>query len=386
MSSDTFLGYQRPDGTVGIRNLVAVISVMDNCNPVTRRIAEAVQGTIYLPGSYIRGQLGKDRETTLKVTAGLGINPNVAAVVVVGLEPVTTEELVKLIKVSGKPVESVDVQLCGGTIQSIAEGTKAAARMVREASRQRRKAFPLSHLNIGLECGGSDTTSGLASNPSIGIVADYIVAAGGKAIITETSEFFGAEHIFAERAINSDVKERILHEVRSLEADIIGLGIDLRGSNPSRDNIRGGLTTIEEKALGAMSKSGHSPVVDVLSYGQAPIKAGLHFMAGPAPAVESITGLAAGGCQLCLFSTGVGNPIGHQVATVIKVSGNRNTLGMMSDNVDFDASGILERNETIEAVGANLTRYMLSVANGELTTSEILDTRESAISRFGFSM
>jgi altronate dehydratase large subunit len=386
MSKDTFLGYERADGSVGIRNLVAVISVMDNCNPVTRKVAEAVQGTVYLPGSYIRGQLGKDREITLKVTAGLCTNPNIAAVVVIGLEPVTTQELVKLIETSGKPVAAVDMQLAGGTIQSIAEGTKAAARLVREASRQQRKAFALSFLNIGLECGGSDTTSGLASNPSIGIVADYIIAAGGKAIITETSEFFGAEHIFAERAVDDDVKQRILHEVRSLEKDIIGLGIDLRGSNPSRDNIRGGLTTIEEKALGAMAKSGHSPVVDVLSYGQAPTKAGLHFMAGPAPAVESITGLAAGGCQLCLFSTGVGNPIGHQVATVIKVSGNRNTLQMMSDNVDFDVSGILEKNETIQAVGERLTRYALSVASGELTTSEVLDTRESAISRFGFSM
>jgi altronate dehydratase large subunit len=386
MNDETFLGYERPDGSVGIRNLVAVISVMDNCNPVTRAVAGAVQGTIYLPGSYIRGQLGKDREITLKVTAGLCLNPNIAAVVVIGLEPRTTQELVNLIKPSGKPVESVDIQLAGGTIQSIAEGTKAAARLVRAASRQQRKSFPLSFLNLGLQCGGSDTTSGLASNPSIGVVADRIVAAGGKAIITETSEFFGAEHIFAERAVSANVKERILHEVRALEADIMALGIDLRGSNPSPDNIRGGLTTIEEKALGAMAKSGRGPVVDVLSYGQAPTKPGLHFMAGPAPAVESITSLAAGGCQLCLFSTGVGNPIGHQVMTIIKLSGNRNTLQSLADNIDFDVSGILEKNESITAVGERLMKYALSVASGELTTSEVLDTRESAISRFGFSM
>jgi altronate dehydratase large subunit len=305
---------------------------------------------------------------------------------VIGLEPRTTQELVNLIKPSGKPVESVDIQLAGGTIQSIAEGTKAAARLVRAASRQQRKSFPLSFLNLGLQCGGSDTTSGLASNPSIGVVADRIVAAGGKAIITETSEFFGAEHIFAERAVSANVKERILHEVRALEADIMALGIDLRGSNPSPDNIRGGLTTIEEKALGAMAKSGRGPVVDVLSYGQAPTKPGLHFMAGPAPAVESITSLAAGGCQLCLFSTGVGNPIGHQVMTIIKLSGNRNTLQSLADNIDFDVSGILEKNESITAVGERLMKYALSVASGELTTSEVLDTRESAISRFGFSM
>lgn len=384
--SGTFWGYARPDGSVGIRNVIAVISVMDNCNPVTRAVALAVQGTIYLPGSYIRGQLGKDRQITLNVTAGLCLNPNVAGVVVIGLEPGTTQELVKLIKPSGKPVVAVDIQLAGGTIQSIAEGTRAALRLSREASRLRRQEFPLSRLNVGLECGGSDTTSGLASNPSIGVVADAIVAAGGQAIITETSEFFGAEHIFAERAATPEVKARILDVVRGLEKDIIGLGIDLRGSNPSLDNIRGGLTTIEEKAMGAIAKAGKSAVIDVLDYGVAPTKPGLHFMAGPAPAIESITGLAAGGCQMCLFSTGVGNPIGHQVATVIKISGNRNTLSMMPDNIDFDVSGIIEKDETIRDVGERLVQYVLSVANGELTTSELLDTRDSAISRFGFSM
>lgn len=382
----TFMGYERPDGSVGIRNLIAVISVMDNCNPVSRAIAEAVKGTVYLPGSYIRGQLGHDREITLNVTAGLCLNPNIAGVVVIGLEPRTTAELVNLIKPSGKPVESVDIQLSGGTIASIAEGTRLAARLAREVSRQQRKPCPVSKLIIGLECGGSDTTSGLASNPSIGVVSDSVVMDGGTTIITETSEFFGAEHLFAERAENASVRDRFLHEVNALEKEIVALGIDLRGSNPTQDNIRGGLTTIEEKALGAMAKAGSSTLRDVLSYGQRPIKAGLHFMAGPAPAVESITGLAAAGCQLCLFSTGVGNAIGHPISTVIKVSGNRNTLNAFADNVDFDVTGILEKNESIKSAGDRLLDYVMSVANGEQTTSEILGTTESAISRFGPSM
>lgn len=386
MSAGSFLGYARPDGSVGIRNQIAVISVMDNCNPVSRAVAAAVQGTVYLPGSYIRGQLGRDREITLNVTAGLCRNPNIAGVVVIGLEPGTTQELVKLIAPSGKPVEAIDIQLSGGTIQSIAAGTQAAMRLARDASRQRREAFPLSRLHLGLECGGSDTTSGLASNPVIGVVADAVVAAGGTATITETSEFFGAEALFAARARSPEVSERILHTIRSHEQDIIALGVDLRGSNPSPDNIRGGLTTIEEKALGALAKSGKSPVVDVLAYGQSPSRTGLHFMAGPAPAVESITGLASGGCQLCLFSTGVGNPIGHPVSTVVKVSGNRNTLTTMPDNVDFDATGVLEQGRTVKALGDELLAYVLSVASGERTTSELLDTRESAISRFGISM
>lgn len=383
--STTFLGYRRGNA-VGIRNMVAVISVMDNCNPVTRAVADAVQGTVYLPGSFIRGQLGRDRAITLKVTAGLCLNPNIAAVVAIGLEPRTTRELVELLSASGKPVEWVDIQEAGGTINSIAKGTRAAARLVRHVSKQRREEFPLSSLVLGLECGGSDTTSGLASNPSIGVVSDKVVGAGGTAIITETSEFFGAEHLFAERAASTEVRTKFISEIETLEKEIIALGIDLRGSNPTPDNIRGGLTTIEEKALGAMAKAGKSELVGVLGYGDVPERSGLHFMSGPAPAVESITGLAAGGCQLCLFSTGVGNPIGHQVATVIKISGNRNTIEGMSDNVDFDVSSILEKDESIASAGSRLFEYVLSVASGELTTSEILDTRESAISRFGPSM
>jgi altronate dehydratase large subunit len=382
----TFWGYERPDGNVGIRNLVAVISVMDTCNPVTRAVAQAVKGTVYLPGSFIRGQLGNDRAITLKATAGLCLNPNVAAVVIIGLEPTTTRELQELIKPSGKPVEVVNIQLAGGTINSIAEGTRAAASLARQASKQVRKQFPLSKLTLGLECGGSDTTSGLASNPSIGIVADKVIAAGGKAIISETSEFFGAEHLFSERAADSAVKERFLREVNAAEQDIINQGVDLRGSNPTPDNIRGGLTTIEEKALGAMAKAGSSPLVGVLGYGDIPSRPGLHFMNTPAPAVESITGLAAAGCQLGLFSTGVGNPIGHPVMTVLKVSGNRNTIDTFSDNVDFDVSAVLEKNESIMSAGSRLYEYAVAVASGELTTSEILSVQESGISRFGLSM
>lgn len=382
----TFWGYERPDGNVGIRNLVAVISVMDTCNPVTRAVAQAVKGTVYLPGSFIRGQLGNDRAITLRATAGLCLNPNIAAVVIIGLEPTTTGELKELVMPSGKPVEVVNIQLAGGTINSIAEGTRAAARFARDASRQVRKPFPLSKLTLGLECGGSDTTSGLASNPSIGIVADKVIGAGGKAVISETSEFFGAEHLFSERAADVAVKERFLREVNAAEQDIIRQGVDLRGSNPTPDNIRGGLTTIEEKALGAMAKAGSSPLVGVLGYGDSPSRPGLHFMNTPAPAVESITGLAAAGCQIGLFSTGVGNPIGHPVMTVLKVSGNRNTIDTFSDNVDFDVASVLEKNESIMSAGSRLFDYAVAVASGELTTSEVLSVHESAISRFGLSM
>lgn len=382
----TFLGYQRADGSVGTRNVVAIVSVMDNSNPVARAVHAAVSGTVLLPGLFLRGQLGKDREITLNTMAGLCLNPNVAGVVVIGLEPITTGELVARIAPSGKPVQFVNVQPAGGTINAIADGTRMAARMVRDVSKIRQREFPISKLRVGVECGGSDTTSGLSSNPAVGIVADRIVAGGGQVIISETSEFFGAEHLFAERAANAQTKKRFLHEVAALEKDIVAQGIDLRGSNPSQDNIRGGLTTIEEKALGAMAKAGKSPLVGVLSYGEQPKGAGLHFMAAPAPAVENLTALASAGCQMVVFSTGVGNPIGHPVSTIIKVTGNRNTAETFADNIDFEVTGILERNERIEEAGNRLADYVISVASGELTTSEVLDVRETIISRFGTSM
>ncbi len=382
----TFLGYGRPGGQVGIRNHVAVVSVMDNCNPVTRAIAAAVAGTIPITTLFVRGQLGRDLEITLDTLAGLATNANVAGCVLIGLEPGMTRALEQRIAPAGRPVELITIQEAGGTIEAIARGTRAAARLVRAASRQRREPFPLSSLVVGVECGGSDTTSGLASNPAIGIAADHLVAAGGKVIISETSEFFGAEHLFAERAVDKPTRDRFLKEVLEFEKGIMALGIDLRGSNPTPDNIAGGLTTIEEKALGAMAKAGSSPLVGVLGYSERPDKAGLHFMSTPAPAVESLTGLAAGGCQMCLFSTGVGNPIGSVVSTTIKVTGNRNTMETFSDNIDFDVTGVIEKGESVESAGRRLLDYAVSVASGELTSSEILDVRETSISRFLPSM
>lgn len=382
----SFLGYERPDGQVGIRNYVGIVSVMDNCNSVTRSIANAVQEAVPVTTLFVRGQLGRDLEIAYDTIAGLACNPNLSGVVLVGLEPVTTEEVAKRIRPSGKPLEIVNIQLCGGTIEVIAAGTRHAARMVREASRQRRTEQPLSKLTIGVECGGSDTTSGVASNPSIGVVADRIAEAGGRVIISETSEFFGAEHVFAERAINDQIGREFLDSILGFEKEIMSRGLDLRGANPSKDNIRGGLTTIEEKALGAMVKAGTSPLVGVLEYGKRPEKPGLHFMATPAPAVESLTGLASGGCQLVLFSTGVGNPIGSMVGTTIKVSGNRNTVAGFADNIDFDVSPVIEDGEPVSEAGTRLFHFAIEVASGALTTSEVLDVRETAISRFEPSM
>ena len=377
----TFLGYARENGAIGIRNWVAVISIMDNCNPVTRAIANAVDGTIPVTTLFVRGQYGRDLEITLDTLGGMGANPNIAGVLLVGLENEITEMVAKRIRPTGKPVDMVTLQP-GGTINCIAEGTRRAAKMVLRASNLRRQSCPASALMVGVECGGSDTTSGLTCNPVIGRLSDRLVDDGGTVIISETSEFFGAEHLFAARAKDETVKRAFLDKVTSLERDAVARGMDIRGTNPTPDNIRGGLSTIEEKALGAMAKAGTRALSGVLGYGEKPTGKGLHFMDAPAPAVENLTAFAAAGCQLIFFGTGVGNPIGNMVSPTVKVSGNVNTLRTMADNIDYDASAILEKGAKVADLGDGLYDYAMEVASGTRTTSEVLDVRETAISRF----
>jgi altronate dehydratase large subunit len=379
--AETFLGYVREDGSVGVRNWVAVVSIMDNCNPVTRAICQQVDGTIPVTTLFVRGQYGRDLEIAYSTLAGMGRNPNIAAVLLVGLEEATTEEVARRIRPSGKPVDAIHLQP-HGTINCVAEGTRRAMRMVVKVSNARRQSCPASALMVGVECGGSDTTSGLTCNPVIGRMSDRLVDDGGTVIISETSEFFGAEHLFAARAKDPAVGKAFTDMVLRLEREAMSQGIDIRGTNPTPDNIRGGLTTIEEKALGAMAKAGTRPLSGVLSYGESPQGRGLHFLDAPAPAVENLTAFAAAGCQLIFFGTGVGNPIGNMVSPTVKVSGNVNTLRTMADNIDFDASDILEKRAKVGPIGDRLYEFAMEVASGTRTTSEVLDVRETAISRF----
>ena len=381
----TFLGYRRAQGRAGVRNWIAVISVMDNCNPVTRAISQAVAGTIPVTAMFVRGQFGADLEFALNALAGMGRNPNIAGVLLVGLEPESTEAVAALIRPSGKPVERVHLQP-DGTIECIARGTRLAARMALDASQARREACPISDLVIGLECGGSDTTSGLSCNPTIGRMADRLVGEGGTVIISETSEFIGAEHLFAARAVDAQVKSEFLAAVRGMEDMAIRRGVNMRDSQPAPDNKRGGLTTVEEKALGALAKAGKSPLMGVLRYGQAPLRQGLHFMDAPSAAVENLTAFAISGCQLNCFGTGVGNPIGNMVSPTLKVCGNVNTLQSMRDNIDFDVSAVFESSASIAELGDQLFERVAEVASGTFVTSELLNVRETAVSRFERSL
>jgi altronate dehydratase large subunit len=378
----TFLGYPRKNGQFGIRNWVGVVSTMDNCNPITRAISTAVDGTLAITTLFMRGQFGRDLEISSNTLAGMARNPNIAAVLIVGLEEKSSAEIAARISPSGKPIEIVNI-MPKGTIEAVAEGTRRAMKLAIAVSGLRRISCSAGELTIGVECGGSDTTSGLSCNPAIGRVADRIIDEEGTVIISETSEFFGAEQLFGSRAQTPELRKTFIERILAFEKEAIQQGVDIRGTQPSADNMRGGLTTIEEKALGAMIKSGTRPLVGVLDYGEAPRNRGLHFMATPAPAVESMTALAAGGCQLILFGTGVGNPIGCTVSPTIKISGNVNTVRAMPDNLDYDVSDILEKGARINDVGDRLYAHTLEVASGTRTFSEVLDVRETAISRFG---
>ena len=377
-----FHGYERPDGQVGIRNWIGVISAMYNINPITRAICGSVEGTIPITTLFVRGQFGKDLEIAFDTLGGMGRNPNLAGALVIAREEHSTGQIANRIANTGKPVETMVLQQTGGSIQSTALGMEKAAKLVLEVSKQRRHKFPASMLTLGVECGGSDTTSGLASNPAIGRAADRLVDDGGTVIISETSEFLGAEDLFAERAVDDSVKQAFLDRVLGHEKRSMERGLDIRGANPVPDNIKGGLSTIEEKALGAMSKAGTRPLVGILDYGETPVNKGMHFMATPAPAVESMTAFASSGCQLIAFSTGVGNLIGNMVSPTIKVSGNPQTVKKMDLNIDYDVCPILEEGRSITDVGDQLYDYVLEVGSGTRVSSEILNQRETAISRF----
>lgn len=381
-----FWGYRRPDGRVGIRNHVAIVSAMDNSNPVVRRIANLVRGTIPVCCSYGRGLVGKDYQQHLRTLIGLATNPNVAAAIVISLEPVTAGRVAEGIAKTGRPVEVIALEDIGGTIKATELGMRLAQNMVIEASRLRREEASIQEIILGVECGGSDSSSGVASNPVTGYVSDQLVEMGGTVIMSETVEWMGAEHILARRAVSRELAEKIYRAVAWYEEYAKSIGIDLRGTNPAPDNIAGGLSTIEEKALGAIQKAGTAPIQGLLEYAERPEGSGLYLMDAPPPGVENVTALAAGGCQVVIFSTGKGNPLGNPVVPVIKVSGNPQTVRLVADNIDIDVSAVLQGKASISEEGVNLWNLLLEICNGKLTKSEVLAEEEISISRIGFSL
>jgi len=283
----------------------------------------------------------------------------------------------------GKPVEKLVIQEVGGTIKTVEKATTIARQMVSDASRVLRQEFDDTKLMYGAECGGSDTTSGLGGNPAIGAAFDILVKKGGRAVFSETTEFIGAEHLLARRAVTPEVGDQITWFVRRYEERFLERGVDMRGTNPTKGNIQGGLTTIEEKSLGCIHKAGSAPIQGVLGYAEAPPGAGLYVMDTPGMDVESMAGLAAGGVQVMVFTTGRGTPTGNPIMPVIKVTANRRTADRMADNIDLDLSGVIEGTLSIEEAGGRILDEILAVAGGKLTKAEQLGHTEFSIYRVG---
>lgn len=379
-------GFRRTNGAIGTRNYLAVIAVTDAANPVARRIAAAVPSAVAITPLYGRGQLGDDLELSIRTMAGLGANPNVYGVLTVSLEPVAGDRVAGLIAKAGTAVESLSIQgsLGTGKLQKTAYGI--LSEWEKQAARMRRTEFEPGELTIGLECGGSDTSSGLVSNPAIGLVSDRLIDWGAKVVFSEPVECLGAEDVLDGRASSPDVAKAIRAVIKKYERIAEDACVNLNAINPAPDNIRGGLTTIEEKSLGAICKSGSKSIRGVLGYGERPPAPGLYLMDAPAAATENITALAAGGAHAILFGTGALNSIGCPVSPTVKICGNPRTCAAMADHVDVALDDVITRQTTLEEAADRIVERLQHVVNGMPTACETLGEVEVAISRIRASI
>jgi altronate dehydratase large subunit len=368
-----FLGYRRADGTAGTRNYVGVLSAVVCVNEVVEAIVRQVQGTARFTHHQGCCQTPLDIGLVNKALIGLGRNPNLHSVIIVslGCESTDLSGVIAGIRAGGKRVEHLVVQEVGGAARTTAQGILLAQDMVREASLQQREPFPIGELVMGMKCGSSDTTSGLVPNPAIGVASDLLVAAGGVSILGEVTEFIGAEHILARHAADEQIGQAILSLVDRMEKRAMAVGEDIRGGQPTGGNIKGGLTTIEEKSLGAIAKAGSAPIRAVYEYGERPAVRGLVVMDSPGREPEILTGLAAAGCNVIVFATGRGAPQGFPFVPVLKITGSRTTAEKMSDHIDMNLSAVIDGGDTIPDAGQRILEELARIASGTMTKAEI---------------
>lgn len=376
--TDTFKGYRRKNGSVGIRNLIAIIPSVFCAAKVAERIAYQVPGCVYFRHPVGCSQVGEDLEVTAKTLIAIGKNPNFAGVVVVGLgcERFSPYELADGIAPTNKMLETVVIQEEGDSLDAIQKGSNIAREMQQMASRQVREEFPVSELMIGLNCGGSDMTSGLIANPALGIASDKLVNQGGSSILSEITELIGTEDILARRAINEkvakEIRETIYHTEEKLRRQTMNSSNKNRNHLISKGNYDGGLSSVVEKSLGSMKKSGNAPFSGVIQYGQQPDKKGLFLLDSPGHDGEVSTGQVAAGAQIILFPTGRGTPTGFPGIPVIKITGNPKTYQKMKGNIDINAGQVLLGEKTFEQMGNEIYQEILDVASGKQMKSEIL--------------
>ncbi|HVZ52000.1 MAG TPA: UxaA family hydrolase [Pseudolabrys sp.] len=383
-SNMKFMGWRRENGRVGVRNHVVILPLDDLSNAACEAVANNIKGTLAIPHAYGRLQFGEDLELHFRTLIGTGSNPNVAAVVVIGIEEGWTNRVVEGIKKTGKPVTGFGIEL-HGDIDTIARASRVAKDYLQWASELQREECDISDLWVSTKCGESDTTTGLASCPTVGNMYDKLIPKGIYGCFGETSEITGAEHLAKARAISPEIGEKWMKTWQAYEDDVIQAHKtdDLSESQPTKGNIAGGLTTIEEKALGNLEKIGRTcKYIDVLEPAEAPARgAGLYYMDTSSAAAECVTLMAAAGYVVHTFPTGQGNIIGNPIVPVIKITGNPRTVRTMGEHVDVDVTGILRRDLTIPDAGDKLIEMILRTANGRLTAAESLGHREFVLTK-----
>ena len=382
--TEEFLGFERPKGKVGIRNKIAVISSVVCVNHIAQQIANQFEDAVAITHPLGCGQFGPDFTYTQRTLVGLGSNPNIYGAIIVGLgcENMSNKLIAKNIKREKKPVEYFNVQdIQGGSKAAIEKGIIIGKRMSKEAKELKREPFDFSHIVLGLECGASDSISGISANPAVGIISDKIVELGGTSILPEFTEWIGTEHLLIKRARDERVAEKIHSTLNGFIKNLKEYGIDFRGIQPTPGNIEGGLTTIEEKSLGTIAKAGKAPIQGILDYSESPKGKGLWLMIEPGIDVESMTGLAAAGANVIIMTTGRGSPCGNPVAPVIKICGNPNTCDWMASNIDVDASKIITNSKSVEEIAVIIWQKLKSTCNGINTCAEELGFEDMAIWR-----
>lgn len=382
MTVPSFLGFRRENGRVGVRNHVVILPVDDISNTACEAVANTIKGTLALPHAYGRLQFGEDLELFFRTLIGTGANPNVAGVVVIGIEPGWTDRVVQGIAATGKPVRGFAIERTGD-LNTIAAASRQAKEYLQWASELRREECPLADLYVAIKCGESDTTTGLASCPTVGNVIDKIIPMGATASFGETSELTGCELAVKAKAATAEAGETFMAMYQAYNDFILREKTgDLSESQPTKGNIRGGLTTIEEKALGNIQKLGKkTKFVGCLRPAAAPPGRGFWFMDTSSAGAESLTLWAASGAVLHLFPTGQGNVVGNPIMPVLKVSANPTTCATMSEHIDLDVSAILKGELTIDQAGDRLIELMARTCNGRLTAAEALGHREFVLTK-----
>jgi (2R)-sulfolactate sulfo-lyase subunit beta len=384
LSKSTVWAFRRENGRVGVRNHVVILPLDDISNAACEAVAAHIQGTIALPHAYGRLQFGADLDLHFRTMIGTGANPNVAACVVIGIEPEWTRKVVEGVAATGKPVAGFSIE-GNGDIATVAAASRQAKDFVHWATDKVREECPLTDIWVAAKCGESDTTTGLASCPTVGAMYDKLTPLGLYGCFGETSELTGAEHLAAQRAASPDIAEKFMKTWSAYQTEVIEAHktSDLSDSQPTKGNIAGGLTTIEEKALGNLEKIGKTTrFIDVLTPAEAPTRGpGLYFMDTSSAAAECCTLQAAAGYALHIFPTGQGNVIGNPIMPVIKVTGNPRTMRLMGEHIDLDVSGIVRRELTIEQAGDRLIEMIVRTANGRSTAAEALGHREFVMTK-----